>query len=265
MKKVKILTLAGCLAVLSMSSCQKGQEAEEVKSGKNPSKISGNILSTSDQAKMYERYHVANPENMFDYAGQQHNQILDAAEDFVAKTGKNDWGAVHSFIVGYTRKGDRDIAQNYNKIVDVLKTGLKCNFDNVINLKAHSSRYREHLKTLLIAMQHIENVPGFLQTVKNLETKILSDKLSDQEKQGLLMTTSVARYSSTYWYERRDRLKHNFQDEMPKWLKEILAVQAAVTMDALAVTIGWIFDSEFSIEAAGDVSWATAGGIITYW
>ncbi len=157
----------------------------------------------------------ANPKNKFDYVGDIHNQIV---SEFVTETeglkltNKEVLEKVESITLSNTDYVKRFGSEYYGLTEEQVNEGIKDfpnEFENIINDLPISEEAKKIFNELVGKTFEIENsqlsYEEYKDYVLKLEDSIFKNTtLPEKEKDSILYTTSVARYSSYLWVGSND-------------------------------------------------------------
>lgn len=203
---------------------------------------------------------VITSNNPYDYIGERHNRALQAADDYVQKTGKTDEEGKRAAIVAYYKKAvGKDVMPILAKTSKELERFRETAYQDFLEHYKTSHICREYLQRLkddTDRLDSYEQQSNYQENVRRLEVEVLADKnLSDQERKVLLVTTAVAKYSSQFWVEKI-RFTQQHEGEKRSFLHRLMRLHAYITTDMFAATYAVVtFDADI---VAADESAAMA-------
>src|SRR5699024_5803058 len=162
---------------------------------------------------------MENPDNPYDEQGKIHNEFLDYTAEAIdisstkEMTSKETLDLVKRFYASKQMDFDARQMKAYEELFNNYAESGIGNDGGVSALKSRWCEYfhglcdvlRTCLPTILLSKTNGGTSTGrtlkFIDSVKQVERKILSDKnYTDKERKGLLSLTSVARFSAGYWH-----------------------------------------------------------------
>ncbi|MEI6596568.1 MAG: hypothetical protein WCO28_13460 [Bacteroidota bacterium] len=158
---------------------------------------------------------IPNPSNPFDSAGADHNAGLDyVAANFGSPTkplGTSLQTLVANFGVSYFSLNFDDTYNSLGTIAAAQQTYLTNNNDYIPNVIANiisdwsgssaAKSYLTDITNAILEYTDSSQIDTLVSSIKTIETAILADgHLTNEESELLLCSSSIARYSSYYWF-----------------------------------------------------------------
>ena len=191
-----------------------------------------------------------NPSNPYDNVGLEHNYGLincRSREASNAATCASDYTCRR-----YPQLPCAVLQEAANEAINVVKNDP----DNYVPkyLSAEGQNYSSQLISIINQISDLGQVDQIASNIRNLETSILSSKLSDNEQLCLLSACSVARFSLYYWIENLDL--PGDPSLMKGWLAKLVKIIAGDVIGALVgAGVG-------TIESGGNPLGPVAGAIV---
>jgi len=221
----KLLLLVSSIILLSCTTNENSIESS-----------STNIEASTSFSKVYNN--VGNP---YESVGERHNAFIN---HFYYNNGPDD-------LNGTIDMGVNFFSQEYNIVLpdnittDNIANTVQYSIDHSITENIQHLRNEGSISDLSFAYltrlaNYIENpieaegIDGFINKIENLEIELIVANLPDSDKQFLLSTISIAKYSSNYWKEVYEQPSSVIlKTEPTAWQKAKIAIHVAgVDMNA---------------------------------
>lgn len=184
------------------------------------SNMSGQIIGSTNEVNS-TTFDYSNPENPYDAAGIQHNEIV---IEFLKRYGNEKLSfqktieLTNKICDEHELKGDRLTLEQFNYGM----SDIKNNFRGVVEKSNLSYNGKKELQTLLNFMvvngfEGSVNLEEVVSYIKEFESGILNNKeLKEYDKVSLLQLSSVGRHSVGMWYNSYNTTAN--EKRTPGWL-----------------------------------------------
>jgi len=251
-KQFKTILLT--LSVLFVISCEKG---EEQKLNKVKEDVTQSNFIQANQIAFYK-----NSSNIYDYYGDFHNQgcdllinnlptlnvdsIFHFLDEFSTDFESNYFGISKQDCIerlNHAKHQIETMAEAKNGDVFLMANSLISQWNSSVKCK----EYGYSLITLLSNNRMVNDSATFINIInqiKSIEASVISDQnITDNERAGLLRTSSILRHSIYYWANNfpediNDVARPKWIDKLVGWFKKNQTVIVAATADVLtAITL----------------------------
>jgi len=235
--------------LLCTAACQKGQQTAPLPSVKKSA-----VKPQKDFAQ------AANPENPFDEVGKIHNLGLDALINYMETTRDTTRYGRSVFLAKFFKELYNIHAKPEQSLK--LEMAIKKDFKDVLFSQRISNRSKVFLKEVSAILERIktlEDYSSYKEAFVTLEKKIYLEKLPEKEKEILLSTASIFRYSGLFWMEF---YKNNPQAETWGLLRKLAGVIVGIAADATSFFYYAFVDSSYyeRLESTIDMSYVCGYG-----
>jgi len=220
---------------------------------------SSKIEASPGVSKIYNN--IGNP---YEYIGQQHNAFVD---HFYYNHGPDDIsGTIDMATIFFKEEYNITLPASITK--DQIENDVTYSIEhsiteNIQDLKNEgvisdvAFNYLTQLANYVENPVEAEGIDGFVTKIENLEQELVLANLNTSDKELLLPTISVAKYSSNYWKEVYSPTAKTAQKEEPStWMKAKIAIHVAgVDLNAAIKSFGVFppFGSAISASAASAI------------
>lgn len=189
---------------------------------------------------------ASNISNIYDFVGLAHNQICAEYESQINQIGNSEDGLIELIDKYLNRTFYLDQFKSYvypNKLAPFIAKLREVNKNYDVGSEEWSRRlgafpdddtpvgqYFAQMRLILRNLRFKTNVTKYVDEIKKIEHSIMTSKLSDEEKRGVLMCSSVFRHSIVFWswfgmdsssFIHIDEIEHS--TELPDWVGADLA------------------------------------------
>jgi len=205
--KAAFLMVALSIAV-AITGCKKAEVGHSPSYGE--SKLAGNEKIAGAFAwnnQLVADVDPSNPNNPFDYFGQQHNEGLTEVDQLMQAGGDDSKEAKREVFLQYVKeKRGIDARERFTNLEELMERAEQ-NMDFIYELaEANARPYLVKINSLTDGLNSADSYAHYISGIKELEAVILSDpELSDESRNMLLIGTSVGRHSANWWYHQINR------------------------------------------------------------
>ncbi|HVW96787.1 MAG TPA: hypothetical protein VHA56_12530 [Mucilaginibacter sp.] len=222
MKTIQFMLLG--LVILILSACKKNDVV----------KIS--TVTNSDLSTRSVTENPANSLNPFDSVGYWHNKVLEGIQPCIEKINGLGEDAVTGCVIQFATTANLSPPNLSFDNVGLLVKDQVNNYRNILHAMSISQPVKTGLDTLFNIIKRSASQPeinygDFKTAVMNYETKITEDEgLTAVQKETLLKSSSVARFSFCYWMNDHPNDTASIFKNITKWI-------ATVTSDVAGIAV----------------------------
>ena len=195
---MKKIVIAATALLMLFASCQK-QEQRQI----SPKQTTGSTSGTT--ARRYAADDAANPSNPYDIIGYNHNVALQETRDAWSPAAAKSTDIYNAIEFYYQNTGSSTTLLPYSTLNPMVNSALAdtpAEYHNYISGMSLSRSVKSYLTSIndVVFDNSFVSYDEFKTAVMVLEDQAIADpSLSNAEKQTVLESASVARYSMLYW------------------------------------------------------------------